>query len=168
MSLPREVSGRLTLVPWTQGDVAVLERANSVAMTRHLGGVEPAGDLAARHAQYLAFADPTEGAMFRVDVDDEPAGYAGWWAEVHEGVPVFEIGCAVLPEWQGRGIATAALSAVVALARQTEPRPVVGYGAVGNAASRALCLRVGFEHRGIGVFASEDGDAEVDIWMIGG
>ncbi|MEU1971902.1 GNAT family N-acetyltransferase [Microbacterium sp. NPDC019599] len=158
----------LTLVPWTDADIAVLERANSPAMTRFLGGVESADDLAERHRQYLGFAETGGGAMFRVEVDGETAGYAGWWSEVHEGEPVFEIGCAVQPEWQGRGVATEALRRVVALARETEPRPVVGYGAVGNAASRALCLRVGFEHRGTGIFPGDDGDVEVDIWVIGG
>lgn len=156
----------VVLVPWSERDLAVLERANSPAMTRFLGGVESDDDLADRHRQYLAFAEDHEGAMFRVEVDGEAAGYAGWWTEDHEGEPVYEIGCAVEPEWQGRGVATEALRRVVALAQQTEPRPVIGYGQVGNAASRALCLRVGFAHRGRGVFPSDDGDVEVDIWWI--
>ena len=156
----------VVLVPWSERDLAVLERANSPAMTRFLGGVESDDDLADRHRQYLAFAEDHEGAMFRVEVDGEAAGYAGWWTEDHEGEPVYEIGCAVEPEWQGRGVATEALRRVVALAQQTEPRPVIGYGQVGNAASRALCLRVGFAHRGTGVFPSDDGDVEVDVWWI--
>ena len=43
--------------------------------------------------------------MFRVDVDGAAAGYAGWWEEEHDGVPVYEIGCVVEPGWQGRGVA---------------------------------------------------------------
>ncbi|WP_243076130.1 GNAT family N-acetyltransferase [Microbacterium sp. SS28] len=157
---------QMTLVPWSDVDFAVLERANSVAMTEYLGGVESPDDLVARHAEYVAFAETGEGAMFRVEVDGEPAGYAGWWSEQHEGEPVWEVGCAVEPGWQGRGVATEAVRRVIALARESDPRPVVGYGQVGNAASRALCLRVGFAHRGTGVFPSDDGDVEVDIWMI--
>jgi RimJ/RimL family protein N-acetyltransferase len=157
---------QLTLVPWSDGDRGVLERANSSEMTRFLGGVESDDDLAARHALYVGFAEAGGGGMFRVDVDDEPAGYAGWWDEVHEGMPVFEIGCAVSPGWQGRGVATEALRRVVELAQATDPRPVVGYAAVGNAPSNALCRRVGFELRGTGSFPSDDGGFDVNIWVI--
>lgn len=159
---------QLTLVPWSDDDLAVLERANSSEMTRFLGGVESDDDLAARHALYVGFAE-AGGGMFRVDVDGEPAGYAGWWDEVHEGMPVFEIGCAVGPEWQGRGVATQALRRVVELAQATDPRPVVGYAAVGNAASNALCRRVGFALRGTGRFPADswdDADLDVNIWVI--
>ena len=156
----------LTLVPWSEDDLVVLRRANSSEMTRFLGGVESDDDLVARHALYVGFAQVGGGAMFRVDVDGRPAGYAGWWDEVHEGRPVFEIGCAVGAEWQGRGVATEALTCVVERAQATDPRPIVGYAAVANAASNALCRRVGFELRGTGRFPSDDGDFEVNVWII--
>ncbi|MFH8251613.1 GNAT family N-acetyltransferase [Microbacterium sp. B2969] len=157
---------QLTLVPWSDGDLPVLERANSADMTLFLGGPETLDDLEARHAQYLEFVESGDGAMFRVDVDGEAAGYAGWWTEEHAGEPVCEIGCAVEPAWQGRGVATQALGRVVDLAVATTGRPVVGYSHVGNEASSALCRRVGFELHGRGVFPSDDGDVEVNIWFI--
>ena len=156
----------LTLIPWSEDDLHVLERANSSDMTRFLGGVESDEDLAARHALYLSFAEAGGGRMFRVEVDGASAGYAGWWDEVHEGTPVFEVGCAVGPAWQGRGVATEALRRLVDLAQASDPRPIVGYAAVANAASNALCLRAGFELRGTGAFPLDDGDFEVNIWMI--
>jgi RimJ/RimL family protein N-acetyltransferase len=157
---------RVALVPWSDADVAVLERANSAEMTVFLGGPESREDLAARQAQYLEFAGTDDGAMFRVEVDGTPAGYAGWWREDHEGEPVCEIGCAVEPAWQGRGVATEALRRVIDLAITTTGWPVVGYSHVANEASSRLCRRLGFDLRGQGVFASDDGDVEVDIWII--
>ncbi|WP_345801167.1 GNAT family N-acetyltransferase [Microbacterium sp. AZCO] len=157
---------RMALVPWTDADLEVLERANSAEMTTFLGGPESPDELATRHAEYLSFAETGEGAVFRVEVDGQVAGYAGWWTEEHEGEPVCEIGCAVEPAWQGRGVATEALGRVIDLAVATTGRPVVGYSHVGNEASIALCRRVGFELRGRGVFPSDDGDVEVDIWVI--
>ena len=50
----------LTLIPWSEDDLRVLERANSTDMTRFLGGVESDEDLAARHALYSA--SPRRGA----------------------------------------------------------------------------------------------------------
>ena len=87
--------------------------------------------------------------MFRVDVDGKPAGYAGWWEEVHDGMPVYEVGCSIDPDWQGRGIASTALRETLRLAAVLGDRPlVVGYAHVDNAASNALCARVGFDARG--------------------
>jgi len=156
----------LVLHPWQPDDLAVLESANSPEMTVFLGGVESDEDLAARHALYVGFTQAGGGGMFRIEVDGEPAGYAGWWDEEHEGMPVFEVGCAVGPRWQGRGVATEVLRRVVGLAQATDPKPVVGYAAVGNRASNALCLRVGFELRGTGMFPMDDEDFEVNIWVI--
>lgn len=156
----------VTLEPWHADDLAVLERANSAEMTRFLGGPELPEALAARHAEYLQLMTSGAGAMFRVDVDGEPAGYAGWWTERHEGAPVCEVGCAVEPAWQGRGVATEALRRVIAHAIGTTGRPVVGYAAIDNEASNALCRRTGFELRGRGVFPSDDGDMAVNVWVV--
>jgi RimJ/RimL family protein N-acetyltransferase len=154
------------LVPWRAEDLTVLEHANSAELTRYLGGIETPDDLTARHAQYLAFARTGEGAMFRIEVDAQPAGYAGWWTELHDDVAVSEVGCVVLTPWQGRGVAADALTQVVELSIGATGRAVVGYADVRNAASAALCRRVGFELRGHGVFPSDAGDTEVGIWVI--
>lgn len=161
-----DVSTLVTLLPWRPDDLAVLERANTAEMTRFLGGPELPADLAERHALYLGFADSGEGAMFRVEVDGVAVGYAGWWLEEHDGEPAYEIGCAVEPAWQGRGIATEALGRVVRAAAARGDHPVVGYAAVGNEASNALCRRIGFELRGTGVFPSEEGDLPVNVWIV--
>ena len=157
----------VTLAAWGPDDIAVLERANTAEMTRFLGGVEAGDDLAVRHAQYLAFAETGEGAMFRIEVDGQPAGYAGWWQEEHDGMPVYEIGCAVDPAWQRRGVAAAALTEVVRRSAVAGDRHiVVGYAAAGNEASNALCRRVGFVLAATGRFPTDEGDVEVNVWVI--
>ncbi|WP_083866284.1 GNAT family N-acetyltransferase [Microbacterium yannicii] len=41
----------------------------------------------------------------------EPAGGIGYWKVEHDGTPAWETGWNVFPEWQGRGVARAALAA---------------------------------------------------------
>lgn len=156
---------RIALEPWGQDDLEVLRRANTPQLTRFLGGPEHEDALAERHAEYLGSGDAVR--MFRVEVDGVPAGYAGWWEEEHDGAPAYEVGCVIEPEWQGHGVASVALAEVVRLAA-AGGRLVVGYANVENAASHALCRRVGFTLEGTGVFPSDDGGepTTVNIWVI--
>lgn len=154
----------LELIPWREGDIEVLRRANSPELTRHLGGPEDDDALRARHAEYLVGGDAVR--MFRIEVDGRTAGYAGWWEQDHDGAPAFEVGCVVEPAWQGRGVGAAALGEVVRRAIAAGGgRPIVGYGHVGNEASEALCRRVGFVLEGTGEFPGEPPTA-VNVWVI--
>jgi RimJ/RimL family protein N-acetyltransferase len=138
-------------------------------MTRFLGGVESEDALALRHADYLAHWDSGEVRMFRVTVDGAVAGYAGWWEEEHDGAPVYEIGCVIEPQWQGRGVASTVLTELVRLAAELGDRDViVGYANAHNAASNALCARVGFTLAGTGAFPGDDGTdpMPVNVWII--
>lgn len=160
----RAVDFELELVPWGEGDLEVLRRANSPELTRFLGGPESEDSLAARHAEYLAGGDAVQ--MFRIEVDGRAAGYAGWWEQEHEGAPALEVGCVVEPAWQGRGVGAAALGEVVHRAIAAGGgRPIVGYGNVGNEASEALCRRVGFALEGTGEFPG-DPPTTVNVWVI--
>ncbi|MDY0907957.1 GNAT family N-acetyltransferase [Microbacterium sp. CFBP9034] len=155
----------VTLVPWGVDDIEMLRRANTPELTRYLGGPEAEDALAERHAEYLGGG----ARMFRVEVDGAAAGYAGWWDEEHAGEPAYEIGCVVEPGWQGRGVASAALGEVVRLAAATgDRRLIVGYSNPANAASSALCRRVGFSLAGTAAFPAEDGGdpVPVNVWLI--
>lgn len=155
---------QVTLEPWTDADLDVLRRANSLELTRFLGGPESEESLAARHDEYLTSGDAVQ--MFRIVADGEDAGYAGWWEQEHEGAPAFEVGCVVEPAWQGRGVGAAALGEVVRRALAAGGgRPVVGYGNVENEASEALCRRVGFVREGTGEFPG-DPPVRVNVWVI--
>jgi RimJ/RimL family protein N-acetyltransferase len=160
---------KATLRRWGPDDLVLLERSNTPDMTRFLGGPESEEALRQRHADYLGLWESGEVRMFRVEVDGAIAGYAGWWEEEHDGVPVYEIGCVVEPAWQERGVASAALREVVRLAAGTGDRSlIVGYANVDNAASNALCERVGFTLVGGGAFPSEDGTPgmSVNVWTL--
>ena len=137
----------IRIEPWTDGDLDLLRRANAPEMTEHLGGPEPEEKLLDRHRRYLALGDPRAGRMFRVALlpDGEPAGIVGYWQRVWQDAEVYETGWQVLPEFQGRGIATSAVAAVVAEAReQWTCRHVHAYPSVANAASNAIPRKLGF------------------------
>jgi RimJ/RimL family protein N-acetyltransferase len=155
---------RVTLERWADGDLDVLRQANTPELTRYLGGPETEDALAARHWEYLSSGEAV--LMFRIVVDGETAGCAGFWEQDHDGAPAYEVGCVVLPEWQGRGVAAAALSEVVRRALAAgDGRPVVGYGDALNEASHALCRRVGFTLEGTGTFPG-DPPVSVNVWVI--
>ena len=157
---------RVRLEQWTADDLELLRRANSPELTRYLGGPEAQDALRKRHEEYLAGVGVR---MHRVVVDGEPAGYAGWWEQDHEGEPAYEVGCVIEPAWQGRGLATSVLREVVRRAvAEADGRPIVGYAHAENEASHALCRRVGFELEGTGLFPDEHGGepVRVNVWVI--
>jgi len=100
---------QVTLRRWGTEDHPLLELSNTPEMTRYLGGPESPEELRERHERYLRLNAAGEAHMFRIDVGGAPAGGIGWWQTDHEGVPAYEAGWSVLPEWQGKGVATAAL-----------------------------------------------------------
>jgi RimJ/RimL family protein N-acetyltransferase len=130
--------------PWTEADLPVLEQTlGDPAMTEHLGGPESAEQIARRHAGY---AEPGSG-QFRIVLGRtrEPAGWVGYWDREWQGEQVYEIGWAVIPGLQGRGIATTAtLQALAAARAEGRHRFVHAYPSVENGASNAICRKSGF------------------------
>ncbi len=135
-------SADVRIEPWADGDLDLLRRANTPEMWRYLGGPETEEKVLDRHRRYLAGA----GNMFRVELAGEPVGIVGYWEREWQGDDVYETGWHVLPEFQGRGIATAAVSAVIAeAAAQGKHQHVHAYPSVANAASNAIPRKLGFE-----------------------
>jgi len=131
--------------PWHSGDLWLLQRANTAEMTRFLGAAESAEDVEKRHAKYLRNWESGEARMFRIVVGDEAVGGIGWWSSEWDGKAVHESGWFVLPERQGRGIASAALGLVVADARKHGVhRLLAAFPSVENVASNRVCARAGF------------------------
>jgi RimJ/RimL family protein N-acetyltransferase len=115
-------------------------------MTVHLGGPESPERIRRRHADYSVSGDAGAGAMFAIAVGPEgdAAGSVGYWRGEWMGETIWEIGWSVLPEFQGRGIATAATPLVVARARaEGLSRAIHAFPSVDNAASNAICRKVG-------------------------
>ncbi|WP_369177848.1 GNAT family N-acetyltransferase [Streptomyces mutabilis] len=128
---------RVCLVPWAEGDLWLLRRTNAPEMTAHLGGPETEEQLAVRHRRYVEL-EP--GRMYRITLADGggTVGSIGYWQRTWQGAEVWETGWAVLPEFQGRGLAARA-------ARAAGPhRYLHAFPSVGHAASNAVCRRAGF------------------------
>jgi RimJ/RimL family protein N-acetyltransferase len=134
---------QVSLEPWGEADLPILQRSNTPQMTAHLGGPESDEKLLDRHRRYVEGSD-----MFRVVLlpEGNPVGSTGFWAKDWRGQPVYETGWAVLPEFQGRGIAASAVRAVAARAAATGDRRCLhAFPSVQNAPSNGVCRKVGFE-----------------------
>jgi RimJ/RimL family protein N-acetyltransferase len=138
--------------PWAEGDLRLLERLmGDPAMTAHIGGPETAEKIRERHGRYLAPGRPGTGAMFVIVVGPErsAAGSVGYWRREWRGRHVWETGWSVLPEFQGRGVATKATAAVVLRARADGThRFIHAFPSVANGASNAICRTLGFVLQG--------------------
>ncbi|MEV7601213.1 GNAT family N-acetyltransferase [Kitasatospora sp. NPDC089797] len=136
-------SGSLTLAPWSARGLDVLHRQNTPELTEHLGGVESTERIRLRHERYLAM---TDGRMFLLMLDGEAAGSVGYWPHTWQGQEVYETGYAVLPEYQGRGLAVRALLLCARRAGHPGgPAWLHAFPSVRHDASNAVCRRAGFE-----------------------
>jgi RimJ/RimL family protein N-acetyltransferase len=94
-------------------------------------------------------------------------GQIGVWESEHDGAPIHETGWMVLPAYQGRGIATAALGDVVERARSD---PVIerihAFPGVTNEPSNALCRRFEFELLGEVELPRDDGVLHCNHWAL--
>ena len=134
----------VTLDPWREQEFWLLERCNTPEMTAHLGGPESPEKLRDRHRRYVENDFP--GQMYVIVTDDgERAGSVGYWEHTEATETVWETGWAILPEFQGRGLATAAVQAVAKIAAADGTHSSLhAYPGVTNAASNALCRKAGF------------------------
>jgi RimJ/RimL family protein N-acetyltransferase len=134
----------VSLDSWRAEDFGLLERCNTPEMTAHLGGPETPEKLRDRQRKY--YENDVPGKMFVIVTDEgERAGLVGYWEHEENGETVWETGWAILPEFQGRGLATAAVHEVAKVAAAAgKHRTLHAYPGVQNAASNALCRKAGF------------------------
>ena len=142
-----DVRPDVRLRPWAAGDLPLLERLLGVPeMTEHIGGPEAPEQLRARHERYLHSAGKP-GALFAVTVggDGVAAGWVGYWETGWLGEKVWEAGWSVLPEFQGRGVATSATVLLVEHARMAGGHAGMhAFPSVANVPSNAVCRKAGF------------------------
>ncbi len=147
-NMPDRVDERqVRIEPWTAGDLDVLRRNNAPEMMAHLGGPETDEQVIARHERYLALNDRDTGQMFRIVLlpDGVAVGGIGVWDSEWRDEAVYETGWSVLPEFQGRGIASVATGLVVEHARaEGRHRYLHAFPSVENAPSNAVCRKAGF------------------------
>jgi RimJ/RimL family protein N-acetyltransferase len=134
--------------PWGEGDLPLLEKClGDPAMMEHLGGPMSAEKIVERQLRYERLPATGKGRMFKlVEVaTGESVGSIGYWERESSEGHVYETGWLVLPAFQGRGVATSATAQVIERARaEAKHRYLYAYPSVDNAASNAICRKLGF------------------------
>ena len=134
----------IRLERWTEADIPLLIRLNAPDMTVHLGGPESVEQLNRRLRNYVASTTPA-ARMFKVVVDGGDAGSVGFWDREWKGEQVYETGWSILPEFQGRGVATRATAVAIEAARDLRRHDAVhAYPSIDNFASNAICRKLDF------------------------
>jgi RimJ/RimL family protein N-acetyltransferase len=118
-------------------------------MMAQLGGPQPRAGIEEKVARDVAQAAAGTAWIKMIIPDDSApgtvAGSVALWSHERGGTPISEIGWMVLPEFQGRGIATTAVRMLLADAREHGRWGLVhAFPAVTNAASNAVCRSAGF------------------------
>jgi RimJ/RimL family protein N-acetyltransferase len=135
-------------------------------MMEHLGGPESEAKIADRQARY----ERLSSTQFKIVVEEtgERVGWVGYWDRDFHDEPVFEIGWAVVPPHQGRGIAAAAAALAIEKAGgERTPRRVYAYPVVDNGPSNAICRRLGFELLGVEEFEFPKGTLmRSNVWRL--
>jgi RimJ/RimL family protein N-acetyltransferase len=134
---------KASIEPWGPGDLELLQRLmGDPVMTEHLGGPEPPGKIVERQARYEA----TIGMYKIVDAETGAGvGSVGFWDRDWRGRTVYEVGWSVLPESQGRGLASAATALVLEKARDMGlHRFAHAFPSTENPPSNAICRKLGF------------------------
>lgn len=143
-----ETTTPIRIEPWDVGDLALLnELVGDPRMMEHLGGPEAPENIVERNARYVQTRTDA-GRVFKAVVAEtgEAVGFVGYWEREWNGGWIYETGWSVVPAFQGRGIASSAAVLALAAARDDgKHRSVHAFPSVENAASNAICRRLGFE-----------------------
>jgi RimJ/RimL family protein N-acetyltransferase len=159
------VADRVELLPYDDGDYGLSEALETdPIMMRELGGPIDRSRLPEIHRRRI-----NERLYFKI-VPDPPgpaAGTIGVWEKELDGETVYETGWMVLPEFQGRGIATAALRLLIDRVRQEAGvESVHAFPSVTNVPSNALCRKFGFNLLGQRDFVYADRTLRCNHWML--
>lgn len=135
--------------PWSDGDLPLLERLlGDPAMMEHLGGPETLEKIRERHGRYCRIGTTGSDLQFTIVIEPErtAAGWIGYRESEWRGQTVLETGWSVLPEFQGRGIATMAARLMVERLRAEgkKTRFVHVCTSIDNGPSNAICRKAGF------------------------
>jgi RimJ/RimL family protein N-acetyltransferase len=138
----------VVLHPWSEDDLPLIMKLMSDPdVMAHLGGPETVEQIERRNKRYAHLTENGVDQMFKVVLaaTGEPVGKIGYWKKNWRDRLVYEMGWMVLPEYQGRGIATGAGRAVIDLVRQAKRFPFVhAFPSVSNPPSNAICRKLGF------------------------
>jgi RimJ/RimL family protein N-acetyltransferase len=138
----------MNLRTWSDGDYPLLKRLlGDPAMTTYLGGPETPTQIRARHKRYCKHTVSNKGSMYVVMVgpDKQNAGSVGYWEKDWLGRLVWETGWSTLPEFQGQGIATKAMTILIQIIKAENSHPYLhAFPSIENGPSNAICRKLGF------------------------
>jgi RimJ/RimL family protein N-acetyltransferase len=129
--------------PWSEGDLPLLEQLNAHRMTIHVGGPESHEKLVERQSRY----EKPDSRQYKIVArpGGEGVGWVGYWEHGWRDQQVWEVGWAVVPGFQGRGIASSATTQLIERAREERThRFVHAFPMVVNVPSNAICRKLGF------------------------
>jgi RimJ/RimL family protein N-acetyltransferase len=117
-------------------------------MMAHLGGPFPKERMPQKLRKDVEFVEADTAWIFKIIPDEDAnraAGSVCIWEHSWKDESINEIGWMVLPEFQGRGVATKAVRAILDMARTEKRWAVVhAFPSITNAASNAICRKAGF------------------------
>ena len=155
----------MELAAYEDGDFALTEALETdPVVMRELGGPTERSRLPEVHQRRLA--DPWWFKIIPVP-QGSPAGTIGIWEKELDGATIHETGWMVLPAFQGRAIATAALALLIERVR-AEPRfaALHAFPPVTNAPSNALCRKFDFSLLGERDFVYAGRRLRCNHWML--
>lgn len=160
----------MELRPIEIGDLPLYEAIHcDPRMMEHLGGPLPREGLEEKLRRDVATTATGETWVFVIvpEGGDAPAGTVSVWEKDLEGEWITEIGWMVLPPFQGRGLATEAVRAVLEKARSESRWDAVhAFPPVSNAPSNAICRKMGFSKIGEGEFTFRDRVLRCNRWRL--
>jgi len=135
----------INLRSWSENDLSLLERLmGDPIMTKHIGGPESPQKIKERLKRYC---NDSKIRMFVIVLQPENTGIGsiGFWEKEWLGQSIWESGWRILPEYQGKGIATKAILLIIERARaEQKHRFIHAFPSIDNAASNIICKKTGF------------------------
>ncbi|MGM0834712.1 MAG: GNAT family N-acetyltransferase [Bacillota bacterium] len=132
---------------WEDKDLDLLIKINTTEMMEHLGGSESNEQILKRHKRYLELGE--KGKMFSITLspDFKAVGSVGYWQSTWNNKSVYEIGWSILPQFQGKGIATIAVKLAIKEAiMERKYKYIHAFPSVENLASNAICRKLNFSY----------------------
>lgn len=131
--------------PWAEEDCSLLQNLNTEQVWAYLGGPETESKVIDRHQRYLKAVVVGKNRMFAIMFGNQGVGNVGYWEKKWQNKDVYEVGWMVLPNYQGRGIATRATAALLDILCSDVPHAIVhAFPSVDNLASNVICRKLGF------------------------